>query len=66
MNTIQDEGKTHPMRPVVLSSGGRPGGTTPGGRTRLVEKAVCFAYTQYPARTYPCQRFSAALADDSA
>ena len=27
------------------SAGGRPGGTTPGGRTRLVEKAVCFAYT---------------------
>jgi hypothetical protein len=25
--------------------GGQPGGTTPGGRTRLVEKAVCFAYT---------------------
>jgi hypothetical protein len=28
------------------SAGGRPGGTTPGGRTRLVEKAVCFAYTR--------------------
>jgi len=23
-----------------------PGGTTPGGRTRPVEKAVCFAYTR--------------------
>jgi hypothetical protein len=37
-----------------------------GGRPRLLEKAVCFAYIQYPARTYPCQRFSAARADDSA